>query len=192
MAARKPSRPTQATRQSRSGRGRRGPDAVSRQFSAIIGVALIGAAALWFIWLLVRQVNPGMVSLNFPFSNLLPPHQASAPVDPLAAAGITLSAPSQGQEPGLTRQQAILLANQMEPQASAKAAGVSAQYTLFSYQSAGNGASFHNVPVWLIHYTGISEPGPDTAADPHATGAKHDLYVFLDASSGSELLAIWL
>ncbi len=191
MAARKTSRPAQTTRQSRPARGKRRAD--SRQFSAIVGVALIGVAALWFIWLLVRQTNPGIVSLNFPFPNLLPPRSANTPVDPLAAAGITLSAPPQGQEPGLTQQQALLLAGQMEPQAAAKATGVTARYTLFSYQGAGSGsASFQNVPVWLIHYSGISEPHPDTGADPHATGAKHDFYVFLDASSGRELLAIWL
>jgi len=193
MAARKTSRPAQTARQSRAVRDKRGPDPASRQFSAIVGVALIGAAVLWFIWLLVRQVNPGLVSLSFPFPNMLPPRQASTPVDPLATAGITLSSPFQGQEPALTQQQALLLAGQMEPQAAAKSAGVSARYTLFSYQGTAPGAaSFHNQPVWLIHYSGISEPLPDTAADPHASSTKHDLYVFVDASSGRELLAIWL
>lgn len=190
MAARKTSRPVRAARQSRPMRGKRRADA--RQLSAIVGVALIGVAVLWFTWLLVRQASPGIVSLNFPFPNLLP-RSTNAPVDPLAAAGITLSAPPQGQEPGLTQQQAVLLADQVEPQMAAKATEIKAQYTLFSYQGSGSGAaSFQDVPAWLIHYSGISEPPPDTGADPHATGAKHDFYVFLDANSGRELLAIWL
>jgi hypothetical protein len=193
MAARKSSRPAQTARQSRAARKESTSDPASRQFSAIVGVALIGVAALWFIWLVVRQVNPGIVSLSFPFPNLVPPRSANTPVDPLAAAGITLSAPLQGQEPGLTQQQALLLAAQIEPQVAAKAADVSARYTLFSYQGTAPGApSFHNIPVWLIHYSGIAEPHPDTGADPHATGAQHDFYVFLDANSGRELLAIWL
>ena len=193
MAARKTSRPAQTARRSKVSRKESTPDRASRQFSAIVGVALIGVAALWFIWLVMRQVNPGIVSLNFPFPNLLPPRSANTPSDPLAAAGITLSAPLQGQEPGLTQAQALLLAAQIEPQVAVKATEVSARYTLFSYQGSAPGApSFRNAPVWLIHYSGIAEPHPDTGADPHATSARHDFYVFLDARSGSELLAIWL
>jgi hypothetical protein len=108
------------------------------------------------------------------------------------AAGITLSAPTQGQEPLLTRQQAILLVDEMEPEAAVQASGATASYTLFSYKGSNSAASFHNVPAWLVHYTGISEPPPDTSSDPHASNTHHDLYVFLDANSGKELLAIWL
>ncbi|HEY1348452.1 MAG TPA: hypothetical protein VGF67_02355 [Ktedonobacteraceae bacterium] len=170
------------------------PAATSRRFSAVAGGILIAVAALWFLWLLVRQVNPGVVSLRLPFSpNAQPTRSANAPVDPLAVAGITLSAPPQGQQPGLTQQQAVLVAGQAEPQAAAKAAGFDARYTLLSYQAITSGSGgFHNVPVWLIHYRGISEPRPDTAADPQATGTMHNFYVFLEASSGRELLAIWL
>jgi hypothetical protein len=174
--------------------GGQAPAASSRRLSAVAGGILIAAAALWFLWLLVRQVNPGMVSLRLPFPpNPQPARSANAPVDPLAVAGITLSAPPQGREPALTQQQAILVAGQIEPQSAARAAGFDARYTLFSYQGVTlESAGFHNVPVWLIHYWGIPEPRPDTAADPHATGTKHNFYVFLEASSGRELLAIWL
>ena len=193
MAARKTSRPAQTARRPGAARRRSTPNPASRQVSAIVGVALIGVAALWFLWLVVRQVNPGVVSLSFPFSNLLPSRSTNTPVDPLTAAGITLSAPLPGQEPDVTQQQALLLAAQLEPQVAAQATEVTARYTLFSYQgNAPDAPSFRNVPVWLIHYSGISEPHPDTGADPHATGAQHDFYVFLDANSGRELLAIWL
>lgn len=165
----------------------------SHRVSAIVGGALIAVAALWFLWLLVRQVSPGVLSLRFPLPNPQPARPTSTPVDPLAVAGVTLLAPLQGQEPGLTQQQALLMAGQVEPQAAARATGVDARYTLFSYQaSAAQSPGFHNVPTWLIRYRGIAEPRPDTAADPHATGASHDFYVFLDASTGRELLAIWL
>jgi hypothetical protein len=42
-----------------------------------------------------------------------------------------------------------------------------------------------------VHYTHVASAGPDTAADPHASNAPHDCYIFLDASSGKELFAIW-
>lgn len=193
MAVRKTGRATGAgTHRAKSARGR-GRDPVSRQFSAIVGIALIGIALLWFVWLLVRQFSPSMVSFNLPLPNIMMPQSSNAQADPLAAAGITLSTPAQGQEPLLSQQQALLLAAQMEAPIATKAGGVDARYTLFSYR--GNnaaGASFHNVPVWLIHYSGVSAPPPDTHADPHATRAAHDFYLFLDANSGRELLAIWL
>lgn len=183
---RRTSRPAESAR--RSGAAPR-----SNRVSAVVGGGLIAVAALWFLWLLVRQVSPGVLSLPFPVPNPQPARPASTPVDPLAVAGVTLLAPPQGQEPGLTQQQALLVASQVEPQAAARATGADARYTLFSYQaSAARAPGFHNVPIWLIRYRGIAEPRPDTAADPDATGASHDFYVFLDASTGRELLAIWL
>jgi len=161
------------------------PQAASRRFSAVAGGALILVASLGFLWLFLHQFSPSLVSFTFP-------HPTNAPADPLVAAGITLSDPAQGQEPSLTRQQALLLVNQMEPEAAAHNGGVTASYTLFSYRGNNSAASFHDVPAWLVHYTKVSGPSPDTSADPHAASARHDLYVFLDAKSGKELLAIWL
>lgn len=193
MAVRKTPRAAGTTaHRSRSAR-KRGRDPLSRQFSAIVGAALIGIAVLWFVWLLARQLNPGMVSLTLPLLNMQHQQSSRAPADPLIAAGITLSTPPQGQQPLLTKQQALLLVAQMEPQIAAKAGGVDARYTLFSYQGGAAGAiGFHNTPVWLVHYSSVAEPRPDTAADPQAASASHDFYVFLDANSGRELLAIWL
>jgi hypothetical protein len=192
--AARPARLQPADSARRSVPGRQPSALTSRRLSAIGGGILIGAAALWFLWLLARQVNPGMSSLRLPFPNPQPARSASAPADPLAVAGITLSAPAQGREPGLTQQQALLVAGQLEAQIATKASGFDARYALFSYQTGITPASsgFHNVPVWVIHYRGVTEPPPDAAADPHATGASHDFYVFLDASSGRELLALWL
>ncbi len=155
----------------------------------------MGVAVLWFVWLLVRQMNASvpMPATTFPFPNVLSQNTPSAPINPLIAAGITLSAPGQSQKALLTQQQAILLANQMQPEVAAHAGKVEAQYTLFSYSGSNPAvATFHNDPVWLVHYSDISEPAAATSADPRASSTQHDFYVFLDASSGRELLAIWL
>lgn len=181
MAIRKPS---QASR--RLSTRRTVPKAPSRRFSALIGVSLIVLALLWFAWLYLHQINPGLSFLTFSTQA-----QPSATSDPLAAAGITLTTPAQGSQPRLTRQQALLLTNQIEPTIAARAGAVDAQYTLFSYTRA-NTPSFHDTPVWLVHYSQVTEPHPDTTVDSHALRTHHDFYVFLDANSGRELLSIWL
>lgn len=159
----------------------------TRRLSALLGVVLVVLALFAFIWLYVHQAHP---NLTF----FLPASPATSTAsDPLAAAGITLSAPAQGQTPQLTRQQALVLVNQLEPEIAAQAGTVNAQYTLFSYTNANTSQPvFQAMPVWLIHYAHVSEPRPDTNADSHASRAQHDFYVFLDANSGRVLLAIWL
>jgi hypothetical protein len=160
---------------------------LTRRFSAGAGIVLVVLALLWSAWLYLHLTHPG---LHF----LFPGNSSTAvPNDPLAAAGITLSTPASGQEPRLTRAQALLLANQMEPEVAARAGAANAQYTLFSYKSANSSQPvMRALPAWLVHYTQISEPLPDTSADSHAARAHHDFYIFLDAQSGKELLAIWL
>jgi hypothetical protein len=190
MAERRTSRQVSTVRKST----RKQPqEAVRYQFSAIIGGALIALALLWFVWLLIRQMNPLMNSITLPMPGSFVQNPPASSGDPLAAAGITLTSPTQGQEPALTKQQALLLAGQIESAVATRAGGTDVQYTLFSYSSPDTSqTSFHNVPVWLIHYSKVSEPHPDTSADPHASTVQHDFYVFLDATSGQELLAIWL
>lgn len=184
MAARKP-RGVAARKSTR----RREPGALPRRLSALVGGILICVALLWFGWLLARQHNPGLASVRFPFSG--PQTQPTA--DPLLAAGITLTTPAQGQTASLNRQQALLLADQMEPQAAAHANSVSADYVLLNYKgSANTTAALHDVPAWLVHYSKVSGAAPDTAADPHAANTPHDCYLFLDATTGQELLALWV
>lgn len=165
----------------------------TRQFSGVVGAILIGIALLWAAWLYLHHLNPAINSLVFPLPGPLAQTGTPAPADPLLAAGVTLSDPATGQEPVLTRQQALLLANQLEPAASAQAGGTDARYTLFSYSNTKQTSTgFHDVPAWLVHYSKVPEPRPDTSADPHATSVQHDLYIFLDANSGAALLTIWL
>ncbi|HEY3993546.1 MAG TPA: hypothetical protein VGM01_11790 [Ktedonobacteraceae bacterium] len=190
MAVHRPARPGKAA--ARKSSHKRTPDALLRHLSAIIGGLLICATLAWFGWLVVRQHNPGLATIRFPFSGLQAQPTTQAAGDPLLAAGVTLSAPSQGQTALLSEPQALLLANQMEPQAAAHASKVSAQYVSFNYKGSGTTrASLHDVPAWLIHYTKVAEAGPDIAADPRATNPSHDCYLFLDANSGQELLALW-
>lgn len=159
--------------------------------SALIGGLLICATLTWFGWLLVHQHNPGL-SFRFPFAGFQSQPTTQATADPLVVAGITLAAPGPGQTAHLTQEQALLLANQMEPQAAAHAVSVQATYVLLNYEGKSSTlVSFHNAPAWLIHYIHVAAAGPDTAADPHATNPPHDCYFFLDANSGQELFALW-
>lgn len=188
MAARKPHGVA-----ARKSTRRREPDALLRRLSALVGGLLICVALIWFGWLLARQHNPGLAEIRFPFSGPQMQQTAQPTVDPLLAAGITLSTPAQDQTASLNRQQALLLADQMEPQAAAHASSVSADYVLLNYKgSANTTAALHDVPAWLVHYSKVSGAAPDTAADPHATNVPHDCYIFLDANSGQELLALWV
>lgn len=159
-------------------------DSATRRYSAIVGGVLICAGVAWFAWLAVHQFNGSAISMRFPFIGQSQP-TVQPTVDPLIAAGITLATPSQNQVAQLSQAQALLLADQTEPQAAAHASSVNATYVLFSYKEN------HAVPAWLVHYSKVNEPGPDTTADPHATSTAHDCYVFLNATSGQELLALW-
>lgn len=162
-----------------------------RSLSALMGGLLICATLAWFGWLLVRQHNPGL-SFRFPFSDFPNQPTKQAAAGPLLVAGITLEPPGPGQTALLTQEQAVLLANQMEPQAAAHASSIKATYVLLNYEGKSSAlASFHNAPAWLVHYIHVAAAGPDTAADPHATNPPHDCYFFLNANNGQELFALW-
>lgn len=159
------------------------------RFSAYAGVGLIVLALCGFAWFSVRLAVPG-IHIVLPF---LGQGSASASSDPLVAAGITLTTPAQGEQPRLSRVQALFLANQMEPEVAAQAGAVDARYTLLTYKSAqATQPAFQERPAWLIHYMRINEPSPDTSADSHANYAHHDFYLFLDATNGNAFLALWL
>jgi hypothetical protein len=110
-------------------------------------------------------------------------------IPPLTSAGISLGTPSS--PPALTQQQALLIAGQLEPDAATNAQKTSARYVLLNFDGAGTATTQHaitNEPAWMMLYQQI----PQQPADPSQSLPKqHDLYVFLDANSGKELLAIW-
>jgi hypothetical protein len=166
--------------------GKKATGKPSRVVSGIVGGILIGLAGAWAIWLLLHQF-----SASIPMPPGLPPAQNATPVSqisPLAAEGITLSPASQ--TPTIGQQQALHIAQQLEPDAAASAKQTTAQYVLVTYPVTGTPAAhanLHNTPVWLIAYQNV----PLTPGDSSASGqSTYNLYVFLDASSGKELLVV--
>ena len=163
-----------------------------RVTSGAVGVILLAFAGIWLAWLLLHQFAGSAVPAP-PTIHVAPTiNSPELQITPLVAAGITLSHPDK--TPGLSQQQALLIASQLEPDAASKAKTAIAQYVLLNYPDKGTPAThtdFHNVPTWMVLYQGIplkpANASVDQAPPPHSS---YDLYVFLDASSGKELLAV--
>jgi hypothetical protein len=158
---------------------------------------LIVFACLWLGSLLLFRL--GVIGGAAGLSLLpLPAHAPTVPptatVSPLTAAGIFLGHPTQA--PALTQQQALLIAGQLEPDAATQATKTSAQYVLLNYAGTHTStahAGLSNVAAWMIVYQQIPLAPGDPSADPTPfPQTHHDLYVFLDANSGTELLAVWV
>jgi hypothetical protein len=108
------------------------------------------------------------------------------------AEGITLGHPSH--TAALSQQQALLIAGELEPDAATKAKSTSASYVLLNYPvgKAAAHANLTDVPVWMIVYQKIPRQPADASVEPTPLPLSYqNLYVFLDADSGKELLAIW-
>ena len=155
---------------------------------------MIVFACLWLGSLLLYRL--GVIGGGTPGFSFLPGNTPTVPptatVSPLIAAGISLGHPTQ--LPALTQQQALLIASQLEPDAATQATKASAQYVLLNYAGTSTAHSgFSNVAAWMIVYQQIPLAPGDPSADPTPFPQTHyDLYVFLDANSGKELLAIWV
>jgi hypothetical protein len=169
----------------------------SHRIGKAVGGALIVFACLWLGSLLLFRL--GVIGGAAGLSLLpLPAHAPTVPptatVSPLTAAGISLEHPTQA--PALTQQQALLIASQLESDAATQATKTSAQYVLLTYAGTHTStahAGFSNVAAWMIIYQQIPLAPGDPSADPTPfPQTHHDLYVFLDANSGTELLAIWV
>jgi hypothetical protein len=162
-----------------------------RLASGVVGAMLLGLAGLWLVWLLLHQFAGSAIPAP-PIISAFPINPPVAQITPLVAEGITLGHP--GQTPTLSQQQALLIASQLEPGAASKSKTPSAQYVLLNYPNKGTPAThpdFHDVPSWMILYQGIPLQRADASVDPTPIPrSSYDLYVFLDANSGKELLAI--
>lgn len=165
----------------------------SRLLSGIVGGVLLGAGILWIGWLITRQSSASALP-SFSIPGLAPAKTPAVQIAPLAAEGITLGQPSQS--PKLSQQQALLLASQLEPDAATQAKSTSAQYVLLNYPSTSTPAihpDLNNVPAWMVIYQKIPLTPANASVDPTPfPRSYHDLYVFLDANSGKELLAVWV
>ena len=114
-------------------------------------------------------------------------------VPQLVAEGIRLS--PAGQSSALTQQQATTVASQLEPEAATNAKSTNVKYVLLTYAPTGTSthAALNNVPVWLVLYQHIPIAPNNASVDPvPSTRSYHDLYVFVDANSGKEVLSVWL
>ena len=169
------------------------PISQSRRASIVIGVILIAMAFLMIGWLLLNHFGLRVSGQSFlPQAGSDATALPTAQIPPLAAAGISLGHPKQA--PALTQQEAVFITGQLEPDAATKAKKTSAQYVLLSYAGTNSSTSFpgfHNVLAWMFVYQHV----PLAPADPGGTPfpqTHYDLYVFLDANTGKELLALWL
>jgi hypothetical protein len=110
----------------------------------------------------------------------------------LQAVGVTLGYTSH--PAAITQQQAEVLAQQFAPDATDEHA-VKAQYVALNYDAESGGkekVDIANVPVWMITYQQITASSTYTSIDPKAPATlQHNLYVFVDAQTGKELLSIW-
>lgn len=173
---------------------RRSPWLSSQRLTAIAGALLVLVAILWLGWLLLpRLANTVGISLG-PFPGMPSTPTPEISLSPLAAAGVSVGHASQ--TPALTEQQALYLASQLEPDASAHAQKTAALYVLLNYAPASTAATprttLTSVPAWMIVYQQVALRPSDPSADPaSSTATRHDLYVFLDANTGKELLVIW-
>jgi hypothetical protein len=165
----------------------------SRLISGIVGGILLAAGVAWLAWLLAHQ-NARPVAPVFQIPGLAPTHPPALQVSPLLAAGITLGKPLQPS--ALNQQQALLIASELEPDAAANAKSTTTQYVLLNYTNRSTPAvhpDLTNYPAWMILYQNIPLQPSDASVDPTPfPQSHHDLYVFLDANNGKELLAIWV
>ena len=165
----------------------------TRWISGIAGAFLLALALLWLALLVLQRFGGGTGISLLPIPGLTQATPEVGQVAPLTAAGISLGTPAS--PPALTQQQALLIASQLEPDAATKAQKTSARYVLLNFDGAGTATPQHaitNEPAWMVLYQQIPQQPADPSADPSQSLPKHhDLYVFLDANSGKELLAIW-
>lgn len=133
---------------------------------------------------------------NAPFWSYIPGSSDSigTPIAALQNTGVSLM-PGPEQSAEMSQRQALLLANQLEPDEASKAQHIYSQYVLVSYVPSNGSTgsqSLVNVPAWLIWYQHIPLQANDPAVDPTPLAqTQQDLYVFIDDHTGRELLALW-
>jgi hypothetical protein len=165
----------------------------SRAMTGILGGVLLVVCIMGFGWLLRSHTEDNTNSSAWAVLGLGSAAPADVQVSQLAAMGITFSQAQQ--QPKLSQQQALFLANQLEADAASKAKKTNAWYVLLNYPNAATPAthtSFSNIPVWMIWYQQVPLASSNVVADgTRSSRLYHDIFVFLDANSGKELLSIW-
>jgi hypothetical protein len=166
------------------------PASPLRAISGVVGGILLFAGIVGLVWLVTHQ-RPILPTLPLP--GLASTRPLAVQIPSLLAAGITLGRPTH--QPALNQQQALLIASELEPDAATHAESASAQYILLNYVSRSTPAThpnLNNYPAWMILYQNIPLAPGDVSVEPTPVPQSHyDLYVFLDANTGKELLTIW-
>ncbi len=160
---------------------RREPRPLSHVISGLVGAILLGIAVIWLGALLLQHVGVSVPA--FPGIGSSSSQSPVIQITPLVAEGITLG--QTDQTPVLNQQQALLLASELEPEAASHAKVTGAKYVLLTYPNTSTPPvhpNFNGVPAWMIIYSQIPQQS--------SSQATYDLYVFLDASSGKELLSV--
>ena len=164
-----------------------------RTSTAFVGGLLLLVGFLWLGWIFFSHHSPVSLSPSTILPGLVATPTPNLQFAPLIAQGITLRGTDQ--RPALSRQQAVEIANQLEPDAASRAKGTDTRYALLSYPMTKNAVThpaWDNVAVWLVLYQKIPQGSGDTSFDPKSPAQPyHDLYVFLDANSGQELFSLW-
>lgn len=152
----------------------------------LLGLALLAIWQLFF----VQRSNPS----SFWIWTNPDEKQAELQYPPLVAAGIELKYASQ--TPNLSREQALLTANQLKPGLAGQAEQIEARYVLLNYPAAEgmqNHPDLRDIPSWLVWYQRIPLQPTSAEVDPTPfPQSHHDLYLFIDAQDGQELLAVWV
>lgn len=165
----------------------------SKRISGIAGAVLLGLGCFWLGWLLLGQHNYASGSFVWPSLPGVNATPADVQVPQLVAEGISLTHASQTST--LSQQQARVIAKQLEPEAATNAKSANAKYVSLTYTPTGASthANINNVPVWMVVYQRIPIEPNNASVDPvPSTRSYHDLYVFIDANSGKEVLSVWL
>lgn len=166
----------------------------ARTVTGILGGVLLVVCLAVFGWLLSNHTEDNNSNLSaWAVLGLGSAAPADVGVPQLAAMGITFGQALQ--QPKLNQQQALFLANQLEADAASKAKKTNAWYVLLNYPNVATPAThatFNGVPVWMISYQQVPLANSEVATDGTALPRPyHDVFVFLDANSGKELLSIW-
>src|SRR5438105_3440906 len=142
----------------------RRPSSRFRPMTALVGGLLLIIGFLWIGWLLFYQHGAQSLSPPILLPGLAATPTANQPIAPLIAQGITLSATEQ--KSALRQQQAVEIADQLEPDAASKAKSTSARYALLTYLSTSTPAThpdWENVAVWMVWYQQIPQNSGDTS-----------------------------
>jgi hypothetical protein len=165
-----------------------------RSMTAIVGSLLLAVCFLWLGWIFFSQHSGKPLASSIVLPGLATTPTVNQQFALLLAQGITLS--STDQKPGLSQQQAVAIADQLEADAASNAKSISAHYGLLTYpmiKTPVTHPDWNNVEVWMIWYRQIPQGSNDTSVDPAPSSRPyHDLYVFLDANSGKELFSLWV